>query len=145
VNAFAAPAQWAPEMASKRLCWLTADACIIDRSEFFVRALLRLPVRGAEQGVECGVWVAQTETDFRRLHRPWNTLRLHRLAPTSGRLSSELPGYDRSTVGLQVKLHHRRAGLRPMVELEPSDHPLALDHRDGITLDRAREFGHLAA
>jgi hypothetical protein len=145
VNSFAAPVHWSPEMASRRRCGLTSDACIIDRRAFFVRAVLRIPVIDSDQAFEWGVWVSQSERDFRRLNRPWNVVRQHRLAPTSGRLSNELPGYEVSTVDLKAVLHHRRPGLRPLIELEPTDHPLAVDVRDGIPLDRAREMVGLAS
>ena len=38
--------------------------------------------------------------------------------------------------------HFRGDGLRPAIELEPTDHPLAVDQRDGISLDRAWEIVH---
>ncbi|WP_308294565.1 hypothetical protein [Streptomyces sp. RKAG290] len=31
-------------------------------------------------------------------------------------------------------------GRRPLIELEPTDHPLAVEQRNGITLDRVREI-----
>ncbi|SFF35346.1 hypothetical protein SAMN05421541_109131 [Actinoplanes philippinensis] len=31
-------------------------------------------------------------------------------------------------------------GRRPLIELEPSDHPLAVEQRTGITLDRVRQI-----
>jgi hypothetical protein len=38
--------------------------------------------------------------------------------------------------------HFRGDGLRPRIELEPADHPLAVDQRDGITLAKAWEVVH---
>ena len=37
-------------------------------------------------------------------------------------------------------VHTRKIGLRPLIELEPTDHALALEQRDGITLARVREI-----
>jgi hypothetical protein len=31
-------------------------------------------------------------------------------------------------------------GLRPHVELEPTEHPLAVEHREGISIGRVQEF-----
>jgi len=46
--------------------------------------------------------------------------------------SSE-PGYARSTVNLKTMVHARAVGLRPWLELEPTDHPLAVEQRTGIS------------
>jgi hypothetical protein len=71
---------------------------------------------------------------------PWNMVRQHRLAPTFGWLSSELPGYGASTLALKTMLHHQRPGWRPLVDLEPTDHPLSVEQREGITTARVREL-----
>jgi hypothetical protein len=34
-------------------------------------------------------------------------------------------------------------GQRPLVELEPTDHPLAVEQREGITIARVQEFAEL--
>jgi hypothetical protein len=36
-------------------------------------------------------------------------------------------------------VHTRKIGLRPLIELEVTDHALALEQRDGIEADRMRE------
>jgi hypothetical protein len=33
---------------------------------------------------------------------------------------------------LKTMVYHRALGLRPLVELEPTDHPLAVHQREGI-------------
>jgi hypothetical protein len=38
--------------------------------------------------------------------------------------------------------HFRSGGLRPQIELEPTDHPFAIDQRNGITLEKAWEIAH---
>jgi hypothetical protein len=37
-------------------------------------------------------------------------------------------------------VHLRNDGIRPYVELEPTSHPLAVEQRLGITLDRVAEI-----
>ena len=138
--AFDAPAYREPDMTGRPGCRLTSDLCEIEGRDFFVRAVLRLPVLDAEQDFEWGVWVSQSERNFRRLQRPWNVVRQHRLEPTFGYVSNDLPGYDWSTLELKSLLLHQRRGLRPLVELEPTDHPLAIEQREGITSARVHEL-----
>lgn len=37
-------------------------------------------------------------------------------------------------------LYPRSNGIRPFVELEPTDHPLAVEFRDGVTIERVQEI-----
>jgi hypothetical protein len=41
-------------------------------------------------------------------------------------------------------VHTNAVGLRPTIELEPTDHPLSIDQRVGIFRARAEELGLLA-
>jgi len=50
--------------------------------------------------------------------------------PMFGWLSTNLPPYPQ-TVNLKTSVHLRNDGLRPFIELEPTDHPLAIEQRDG--------------
>ncbi|MFE6856425.1 DUF2199 domain-containing protein, partial [Streptomyces sp. NPDC057674] len=57
-----------------------------------------------------------------------------------GWLSTELSLYSPSTINLKTHVHTRPVGHRPRIELEPTDHPLAVEQRTGITLARVREI-----
>ncbi|HXN55442.1 MAG TPA: DUF2199 domain-containing protein [Myxococcales bacterium] len=59
--------------------------------------------------------------------------------PYFGWFMNYLPGYP-STLWLKTRAHLRPAPLRPVLELEPTDHPLALEQRNGISIDRFREI-----
>ncbi|MEV0465699.1 DUF2199 domain-containing protein [Nocardia tengchongensis] len=49
-----------------------------------------------------------------------------------------LPLYEPSTLNLKTKLRTQLPGTRPLVELEPTDHPLAVEQRTGITRARVQ-------
>lgn len=57
-----------------------------------------------------------------------------------GWLSTELPLYQPSTLSLKTRVHTQAVGQRPLVELEPADHPLAVEQRTCITLARVQEI-----
>ena len=40
------------------------------------------------------------------------------------------------TLNMKCQVHPREGRQRPTIELEPTDHPLAIEQRDGITFDR---------
>ena len=57
-----------------------------------------------------------------------------------GCLTTELPIYPVSTLSLKTNVRTRPVGERPLIELEPTDHPLAVEQREGITLARVIEI-----
>ncbi len=130
---------WRAEFERNGRGSLGSDDCQIDDNYFF-RGLIQVPVLGVEQPFEWGVWVSQSEESFTRAILSWETPGREHDPPTFGWLSTELTLYEPSTLNLATMLHRRPVGLRPLVVLEPTDHPLAVDQRDGITLERVREI-----
>lgn len=122
---------------------LASDQCVIGGEHFFVRGLVRLPVLDAEADFEWGVWVSLSQDDFMRTSALWETEGRESEPPCFGRLATELPTYSPSTLALRSEVHTQPVGLRPLVELEPTDHPLAREQREGITLGRVRELAEL--
>jgi len=45
-----------------------------------------------------------------------------------------------TTLNLKTHLHLRGGNKRPSIELEPTDHPLAIDQRQGISIKRVEEI-----
>ena len=60
--------------------------------------------------------------------------------PYFGWLSTELPLYQPSTLLLKTHVHARPVGQRPLIELEPTEHPPAVEQRTGITLARVQQI-----
>ena len=54
-------------------------------------------------------------------------------------LCNMIDGYP-DTLSLKTMVRLRDQGERPLIELEPTDHPLAIEQRDGITPARAAEL-----
>ena len=59
--------------------------------------------------------------------------------PTSPRLCNRIPGYP-DTWHLRAYVHTQPVGRRPLVELEPTEHPLVSDQKRGINLARVIEI-----
>jgi hypothetical protein len=53
-------------------------------------------------------------------------------------LASELATYTPTTLNLKANVHSQPVGIRPTVELEPTEHPLAVQQRIGIALARVQ-------
>jgi hypothetical protein len=139
-----APIQWFSIPAAERAgrCQLSSDQCIIDDQFFYVVGNLEIPVLGREDRFSWDVWVSLSDRNFARACAVWDQPGRESEPAYFGWVSTALPGYP-ETVNLKAMVHTREVGRRPYIELEPTDHPLAVEQREGITLDRVQEIAEL--
>jgi hypothetical protein len=129
---FDAPLHYAELDADERAAQaqLGDDLCTIDhtdRRDHFVRVCLE-------------VWVSLSAENFARYRETWD-------APDTadryfGWFCNRLPGYP-DTLNLKTLVHPRGEGLRPWIELEPGEHPLAIDQHQGLSMSRAQALAEL--
>jgi hypothetical protein len=136
-----APALWdmLPENKREARGELTDDLCVIDEQHFFIRGRLEIPIIGSDELFCWLVWVSLSEKNFLRTGELWEQLGRENEPPYFGWLQSSLPFYP-ATLNLKTNVHTRPVGQRPFIELEPTDHPLAVEQRQGITWDRVQYF-----
>ena len=146
--AFAVPAPAHYEGISPWLRWYRCrflgdtgnpDVCIIDEKHFYLRGELEVPVIDGSSPFVWGVWVSLSQKNFERTLELWLEPGRESEPPYFGWLSVQLPMYP-STLNLKTMVHTRAVGTRPYVELEPTDHPLAVEQRSGISMGRAKEL-----
>jgi hypothetical protein len=135
-----APAVWDPSFAGGDGCLLSSDQCVVRAEHYFVKGLIEIPVIGSDEVFSWGVWVSLSRDNFSRAADLWDTPGRESEKPYFGWLTTDLPLYSPTTLNLKAYVHTRPVGERPYVELEPTDHPLAVEQRTGITLDRVREI-----
>ena len=139
----AAPAYWHEGLAGADRSVLEDEICVIQGQHYFVRARLVIPVLDADEDFEWGVWVSLSGENFRRMAELWSTAGREREPAYFGWLSTELPAYPLATLNLKTHVHTEPVGTRPHVILEPTDHPLAVEQRTGITVHRVHEIAEL--
>jgi hypothetical protein len=118
---------------------LTSDLCEIDRQHFFVRGLLQIAIQGADQVFTYLVWSSLSASNYERTQELWGVVGREHEPPYFGWLNSALAGYP-NTVNLKLNVHTQPVCERPLVELEPTEHPLAVEQREGITWSRVHEL-----
>jgi hypothetical protein len=129
-----------PEHEREQRTLLGSDQCVIDDEHYFVRGCLDIPIRDSAEVFRWGVWVSLSKESFHRMSQLWETPGRESEPPFFGWLCTPLPGYP-DTTKLKTLVHTRPLGERPFIELEPGEHPLAVEQRSGISLARAREIG----
>jgi hypothetical protein len=120
-------------------CLMDSDTCVVDQMFFFVRGCLEIPVRGERNPFIWGVWVSLSKSSFDQFVKCLDAEKRSHIGPFFGWLSAELPLYP-STENLKVRVHLRDDGVRPYIELEPTEHPLAVEQRRGTTAERVAEI-----
>jgi len=86
-----------------------------------------------------GVWVSVSEASFARILELWDAPVVENEPPKFGWLCNNISLYP-TTLNLKTHLHLRGGNKRPSIELEPTDHPLAIDQRQGISIKRVEEI-----
>lgn len=128
-----------PEGERASRCVLTAETCVIDDAWFFLRGGLEIPVLGHTEPFSWGVWTSLSRKNFEHVVELAEDPGRARHGPFFGWLCSHIRIYP-ETLNLKTMVHPRNEGLRPYVELEPTEHPLAIEQRTGITIDRVVEI-----
>lgn len=138
-----APTYWnqlSPE--ERKRAFLSSDICTIGEDRF-IRGCLEIPVTGRAERFVWGVWSSLSEESLRRAHELWDAVEIPADEPARfGWFSNELKQLygGESTLNLKARVRFRAGNLRPLIELEPSDHALAREQAEGITLERVQEI-----
>lgn len=135
-----APDSWLALRESERATRgkLDADLCKID-DHLFVRGCLEIPIVGRNEKFIWGIWVSVSRPSFDRILELWNAEQIADEPPKFGWLCNEIRTYP-TTYGLKTHVRVRAGGIRPFIELEPTNHPLAIEQRNGISLERVEEL-----
>ena len=135
----AAPFHWSEELANDPDSLLTGDLCIIEGRDFFVHGVIEIPVHDYEHEFGWGVWVSHKKENFEIYRNHFDSAEI---GPFFGWLCTRIDFYERDTEQLKTMAHYRGKGLRPSIVLEPTDHPLGIDQREGISMEKALAIVH---
>lgn len=111
---------------------------LVRAQRYFVKGLIEIPLIGSDEVFSWGVWVSLSRESSSRASDRWDRAGREAERPYFGRLTTDLPVYATTTLNLKTRVHTQPVGERPFVELEPTDHPLAIEQRTGIGLERGR-------
>jgi hypothetical protein len=124
-------------------CFLTTDTCRIDEKHYFVLGNIRIPIRDSDNSFSWTAWVSLSRENFEECLDLWHNPGREREPPYFGWLSNAIPGYP-ETLNLKTMVHTQAIGLRPEVELEPTEHPLSVEQRHGISWERVHQIASIA-
>jgi hypothetical protein len=110
--------------------------------QFFLRALLPIPVRGKREASCWGLWVEVDEATMNRVVELWDDPRQGTEPPFPARVANTIKGYP-PTLGLPGTLQLTGPTTPPRFVLDPGlDHLLAEEQRRGVFPERVLEWLH---
>ncbi|MBN1429920.1 MAG: DUF2199 domain-containing protein [Anaerolineae bacterium] len=128
-----------PKNEQAKRCFLSSDQCVIDEEFFFIVGNINIPIIGSEEVFSWDVWVSLSKPNYERACHLWEQPGRESEPPYFGWLSTNISVYP-DTLGLKTMVHTREVGRRPFIELEPTDHPLAVEQRTGMTWERVQQI-----
>lgn len=127
-----------PEERTTRIV-ITPEQCVIDNRDFYLRGRILVPVHGLEDPFVWGIWAEISPKNFFLTHELWNSPGREDTPAFPGWLDSEIPIFG-NTHNLEIEVHTQPVGRRPHFTVADPNHPLAIEQREGITLERVREI-----
>jgi hypothetical protein len=148
--AFKAPDHYASltDEQKTELGTLTSDLCTITNdghTDYFIRAVLEIPIHGVHEPFTWGVWVSVSEKSYARYTETYD-------APVEGDgffgwLCNALPGYPNAPQSRPTDVRVQVGKQRPKLYLHRGntpDDPLVNDQYEGIGVARAQSLAELA-
>jgi hypothetical protein len=130
-----------PENEFARRVLLNADVCVVDEQHFFVRGHIEIPIREYAGPFIFAVWTSLSLPSFRHMFERWEAADRAADPPYFGWLGSTIPVYP-ETLNLKLSVQSCAPGIVPRITVEPTEHPLALDQRNGISVQRWHQLAH---
>jgi hypothetical protein len=126
--------------------FLSEDFCVLEGRHYFVRCVLELPIIGRPgERFAYGVWSTLSRENFQLYVESFDTGFDEEGESWFGWFSNRLTGYP-DTLNLKCDVFPQPGRQRPCVRLRDSEHLLAIEARQGVTLDRLleiyRKHGH---
>jgi hypothetical protein len=131
-----------PPVELERRVVITPDQCIIDGKDFYLRGRILVPVIGVDEPFIWGVWAEISPKTFLRANELWKVQGREAEPPFQGWLNTELPLFG-NTINLEISVQTQQVGRRPHFTVVDPEHPLAIEQRNGITLQRVEEIAEM--
>ena len=103
---------------------------------YFILGMIELPIIGTVEHLRYAAWTTLSATSFDAATKAYRERTA--AGPFFGWLSNHIPDYP-PTAALPAHVH-MRAGMRARIELEANQHPLSVEQRKGITLERVQQI-----
>jgi hypothetical protein len=126
------------EKDKEKIAEISSDFCLIiheDQTDRFIRTVLTIPINGACENLDYGIWVSLSKESFDEYNSDFKNNAEEKTY--FGMISNEILDYEVSTLGLHVNVNTRNSGIRPEIIPHQNEHKLIADWENGITIKDA--------
>ena len=120
------------------LCWVRVEG----QDHYFLRGLISIPELDSARTFNWGVWAALMPEDFGRVIELWDDEARANEPPFPGWLAT-VPAIYPDAAGLELSVQLRGGNMRPTFELTDTEHPMAVEQRNGMTVARVKEIAEV--
>lgn len=125
-----------PEEQRESRVDLGTDDCVIDGKKFYVKGSIEIPVVGFSDPFIWGSWVSLSEESYQEFIECFDQDSRSHVGPFVGWHCCDFAVYEKECTSLEAQIYLRDNGIRPSIKIKPTDHPLAVEQKNGITRDR---------
>lgn len=130
-----------PETEFELRVVLSRDQCMVDEEHFFIRGHIEIPVHDYPAPLVFSAWSSLSVRSFDHMSERWEAPDRASDPPYFGWLCSPIVFYP-STIHLKLSVQSRSPGFVPLFTVERTQHPLALDQHNGISIERWHQIAH---
>ncbi len=124
-----------PDEREKRI-EMAESLCVVDGEHFFHRCRLAIPIIDYKEDFIWNVWTSISRENFIKRNDLWTNPERVNEPPYFGWLQTIIPIYG-ETLNIKTMAYEQSAGSIPALEIIEENHPLYIDQKNGITLEKA--------
>lgn len=125
----------APDEREKRI-EMAESLCVVDGEHFVHRCRLTIPIIDYKEDFIWNVWTSISRENFIKRNDLWTNPERVNEPPYFGWLQTIIPTYG-ETLNIKTMAYEQPAGLIPALEIIEENHPLYIDQKNGISLEKA--------
>jgi hypothetical protein len=126
------------EEREKRV-FLTSDTCVIDEEYFFAKGFLEIPVLNLGETLSFTTWVSLSESNFMIFQESLDEKDASKYGSMFGWFSSNIDIFG-ECLNLKTNLVLQNNNYKPIIDIEPTEHPLSLAIQNGISKEKLIEI-----
>ncbi len=130
-----------PEAEFEQRVVLSKDQCIVDEKTFFIRGHIEISIHDYPETLAFSVWSSLSESSMLHLSERWDEEDRANDPPYFGWLCSPISIYP-NTIHLKLSVQSNPPGSVPSFTVEPTNHPLAVDQHNGISVETWQRYAH---
>ncbi|WP_262733083.1 DUF2199 domain-containing protein [Gaetbulibacter sp. NE] len=118
---------------------LEKSLCVVDKTHFFHRGRVTIPILDFDSDLYFDIWTSISPENFEIRMDCWDSENRKDFGPYFGWIQNQIPTYE-NTINIKSIVIEQDPGIIPEIEITEENHQLAIDQKNGITYQRAKEI-----